>query len=900
MKNRYYILIPFTVLILLAAAFISTPAISAGSVRYVAPGGACGSATPCYSSVQAAVNAAVAGDEIRIAAGTYTGVNSSGGHAQHVNIAKSLTIKGGYTTSNWTTPNPGTNTTTWHALSQGRAVYISGSYNVTITGIHMVFGSSTGLGWGGGVYIEGATVTLRQVWVTNNSAPSGNRGGGIFVIDAVITVQNSTIQDNVANDGGGGIHILNSQATLTDNLIAENISSSYTSMPGGGGVLIGGVSQVSMTGNTIRDNTAGLGSRGGGISMMDNNTNYHGDMNLTLTNNTIEGNEAGVGGGVHITEYFGASVDLFVYATITGNTIQDNYTTYSGAGISAGATDVTITGNTIINNHAGVEKGTGYVNYGRGGGLSVSGKASIINNLIQGNEAKGIAGEGMGGGANLNGTITFRGNEVKGNLAYGVLGGRGGGIYVTGDDVVIEANLIQGNSATGGSNYFGGAGISIAEGDVDVFNNIVTGNEVGGSVTHGSGITVYGCQPTLAGNTIAANTGGAGEGLYVLASASPGQPILNNTIVASQTIGVNVDSGSAQNLATLFGVLWWNNGSNTDGTVYVSSQHAGDPLFINPASDNYHIGSGSAAINVGLNGKIPAGVTTDLDGKPRIANGVVDLGADEFDGFYRLKVIKAGNGSGKVTSSPVGIDCGADCAQSFNKNTVVTLTATAETGSTFGGWSGHADCTDGQVTMYADKTCTATFNSPITKTFRSQAAYDGWVLESSGTSSKGGTMNAAATTIYLGDDAQDRQYRSILSFDTSSLPDNATITSIVLKIKKQGLVGADPFTTHQYILVDIRKGAFSVNNALQLTDFQAAASKSNAGTIQNTPVSGWYSSNLGSSAFTYINLTGITQFRLRFKIDDNDDLGADYLKFYSGNHATISLRPLLELKYIVP
>ncbi|MCJ7723072.1 MAG: hypothetical protein MUP03_02965, partial [Anaerolineales bacterium] len=89
-------------------------------------------------------------------------------------------------------------------------------------------------------------------------------------------------------------------------------------------------------------------------------------------------------------------------------------------------------------------------------------------------------------------------------------------------------------------------------------------------------------------------------------------------------------------------------------------------------------------------------------------------------------------------------------------------------------------------------------------------------------------------------------------------------------------------------------------NALQLIDFQAVASKSGAGTIQNTPVSGWYSSDLGSSAFTYINLTGITQFRLRFKIDDNDDQDADYLKFYSGNHATISLRPLLVMKYYVP
>jgi len=188
----------------------------------------------------------------------------------------------------------------------------------------------------------------------------------------------------------------------------------------------------------------------------------------------------------------------------------------------------------------------------------------------------------------------------------------------------------------------------------------------------------------------------------------------------------------------------------------------------------------------------------------------------------------------------------------------------------------------------------------MAKSFRSAGAQDGWVLESSETSNKGGTMNAAATVFHLGDDTQDRQYRAILSFDTSGLHDNAVITKVTLRIKKQGLVGTNPFTTHNNILVDIRKGAFGNNNTLQLTDFQDAASKSAAGTIQNTPASGWYPSILSYSAFTYINKTGVTQFRLRFQKDDNDDLGADYLKFYSGNAVTASYQPLLVIEYYVP
>ena len=189
---------------------------------------------------------------------------------------------------------------------------------------------------------------------------------------------------------------------------------------------------------------------------------------------------------------------------------------------------------------------------------------------------------------------------------------------------------------------------------------------------------------------------------------------------------------------------------------------------------------------------------------------------------------------------------------------------------------------------------------PLTKSYRSTGSQDGWVLESSETSNTGGTMNSAATVFHLGDDASDRQYRSILSFGTSGLPDNAVITKVTLKIRKQGLVGTDPFTTHGNIRVDMRKGAFGGSNALQLLDFQAAVSMNAAGTIKNTPSSGWYSVTFNSSAFTYINLTGVTQFRLRFSIDDNNDNGADYLKFYSGNYSSVSLHPLLVIEYYVP
>jgi len=49
-----------------------------------------------------------------------------------------------------------------------------------------------------------------------------------------------------------------------------------------------------------------------------------------------------------------------------------------------------------------------------------------------------------------------------------------------------------------------------------------------------------------------------------------------------------------------------------------------------------------------------------------------------------------------------------------------------------------------------------------------------------------------------------------------------------------------------------------------------------------------------SAKVTYINLSGTTQFRLRFATDDNNDNNiADYVRFLSGNYATASARPAL-------
>jgi RHS repeat-associated protein len=74
-----------------------------------------------------------------------------------------------------------------------------------------------------------------------------------------------------------------------------------------------------------------------------------------------------------------------------------------------------------------------------------------------------------------------------------------------------------------------------------------------------------------------------------------------------------------------------------------------------------------------------------------------------------LEVSLSGDGTGTVTSDPVGIDCGATCQAYFAQSTEVELVATPDHGSLFGGWSGDADCVDGIVAGEGNVSCIATF-----------------------------------------------------------------------------------------------------------------------------------------------------------------------------------------------
>jgi hypothetical protein len=119
-----------------------------------------------------------------------------------------------------------------------------------------------------------------------------------------------------------------------------------------------------------------------------------------------------------------------------------------------------------------------------------------------------------------------------------------------------------------------------------------------------------------------------------------------------------------------------------------------------------------------------------------------------------LTVTKAGSGSGSVSSSPGGIDCGSDCSEPYNAGTTVTLTATpANAASTFAGWSGGGCTGTGAcvVTMDASKLVTATFDD-VLQDLTVTVSGDGTITSDVGGISCPGTCAASyapGTTVVL-------------------------------------------------------------------------------------------------------------------------------------------------------
>lgn len=277
---------------------------------------------------------------------------------------------------------------------------------------------------------------------------------------------------------------------------------------------------------------------------------------------------------------------------------------------------------------------------------------------------------------------------------------------------------------------------------------------------------------------------------------------------------------------------------------------------------------------------------------------------DSISACYLLNPTHAGSGIDPQLEPANSTGCEAG---RYHEGETITLTGAPDNGWVIGHWVGtdndNNTAATNILTMPASNhTVSVSYSKIIQRKLLSLSSQDGWVLESGEKTLKGGSMDPISVNLRLGDDEGRKQFRSILSFSSgASLPDNAVITKVTLKVKKQGVAGgSNPVNIFQGFMVDIRRGIFGTS-ALQLTDWQARAGKT-LGPLMPLPVNNWYAFDL-TSISSYINKLGsgggLTQIRLRFKVDDNNNGIANYLSLFSGNAGTYD-RPQLIIKYYVP
>lgn len=341
-----------------------------------------------YTSIQAAVDAASDGDVIKVASGTYTGINNYGGLAQVVYVSKTVTIRGGYAAPGFADPpDPEANPSTLDAQGRGRVLYIAGNTQPTIEGLRLTGGEADGLGGGplgdagGGVYILTAAATIRNNQVIGNSA---SQGGGLVLHASDATLCGNTVSGNDASVGGG-LLLEKSDATLCENDISLN-----TALEGGGLFLDG--SDAILDGNTISANTASEYG-GGGLSL------YGSDA--LLKGNIISGNSASFGGGAFF---------MYSEATLEANVISGNSAT-RGGGLLAYLSNSTLTNSILADNQVNV----------KGGGLLV--EDSMLS-LAYSTFARNLGGDGSGIYLAYNGTVSLT-NTILVSQTVGVTGTAG-------------------------------------------------------------------------------------------------------------------------------------------------------------------------------------------------------------------------------------------------------------------------------------------------------------------------------------------------------------------------------------------------------------------------------------------------------------------------------------------
>jgi uncharacterized repeat protein (TIGR02543 family) len=318
-----------------------------------------------YTDLQSALAAAVSGDVIWVAAGTYkptTGTDRTISFQLKTGVA----IYGGFAGAetaradrNWTT-----NITTlsgdigavgdsadnsYHVVSAGDTTDSSAlldGFTITAGNANLEEG-----GYGGGIYIDAyGNSTLTNLIFSGNSAGSG---GGMYIQsryswDEPITLTNVTFSNNVAIGSGAGLLVDNALVTLTNATFNNNMVVGGDFVTFGGGIRSSDC-DMKLTNVTFSGNSAP--NAGGGIFSEYDRLEL---TNVTFSNNSVTDTTNGAGGGM----YTGVDIIKLTNVSFSGNSAAGSAADSGGGGMYNALSEITVNNSIFWGNSAPNAPGT--------------------------------------------------------------------------------------------------------------------------------------------------------------------------------------------------------------------------------------------------------------------------------------------------------------------------------------------------------------------------------------------------------------------------------------------------------------------------------------------------------------------------------------------------------------
>src|SRR6516165_4748875 len=364
-------------------------------------------------------------------------------------------------------------------------------------------GGDGGSAVGGGLYATGGSLDISDSMIANNRATGGRGGDGYLTYYTIsgYTYSSSIGGGRGGSATGGGLYVNGGSLTITSSAIAtDQATGGNRGLAGSAGLGQAGglynLGTLTVNDSTLSGNSAGYG---GGIynsgtltlagSTLSGNRAYEGAgtyngylATLTVTGSTLSGNSAMSsfygGGGI----YNGGTLTVS-NSTLSGNTAYDS----PGGGISSFGT-LTVSNSTLFDNHA-------YSSSGGGGIYIYSGMVTVSNSTLSGNSAP------SGGGITNYGTLTVSNSTLFGNSAYFIYGG---GIYNDGT-LTVSNSTLSGNTAA----IEGGGICTFGTRPVTLTNVTFTANRVNNTNFRGGGLFAFEGSPVLHNTLIAHNFRGA-------------------------------------------------------------------------------------------------------------------------------------------------------------------------------------------------------------------------------------------------------------------------------------------------------------------------------------------------------------------------------------------------------